>query len=238
MRERSRSGALGHPWTTTDSSPGTIRATESVLLLPDDKINKSACGLLTHRQAHPDGSGSLTFDLGDVYAKPSRGLYDTMCNRYPEHRVASGITGLRAFAFDYSGKCGAPAMMVLVDKVEGGGKRLWTWQKPEGAAVTVDRDRFTLKYPDATMAATFIAPADPKLTYANDAMKEGSDAKHGFWGTLHRVKATGTGSFFVVITFQRGEAPQVKVKGKGLDAVVTVGGRTVRFDGKKIVLAE
>ncbi len=46
------------------------------------------------------------------------------------------------------------------------------------------------------------------------------------------------GRFFVVLTFQKGPAPQIQVKGKGLGAVATVGRRTVRFDGKAIVFGE
>lgn len=44
---------------------------------------------------------------------------------------------------------------------------------------------------------------------------------------------------FVVITAVAGGAshPPVSVTGAGLDAVVTVGGQTVRFDGKRIVFA-
>lgn len=45
---------------------------------------------------------------------------------YPSRRAASGIAGLRAMAFDLSGK-------------SDGGKRIWTWQRPEaGATVAVD----------------------------------------------------------------------------------------------------
>ena len=60
----------------------------------------------------------------------------------------------------------------------------------------------------------------------------------GFHGTLHRVKTAGGDGFFVVLAFQRGEAPKVTVQGAGLDARVTVGGRTVRFDGKRIVIEQ
>lgn len=229
---------LGRPWTWTDSSPGTIRDTYSVVLLPDDQINQGACGRLVHYEAMADGSGSLTLDMDDVYARPSPGLYDKMLNRNPEKRVASGITGLRAVAVDYSGKCGAPAMMVLVDKIDGGGKRLWTWQKPEGASQGIDGNTFTIRYPDAMMKATFVTPGDARIDYADDEKKEGGDPKHGFWGTLHRFKVESDGSFFVVATFQRGEAPKVSVEGSGLDAKVTVGGRKVRFDGRRIVLGE
>ncbi len=227
--------ALGHPWTWTDDSPGSIRATCSVVLLPEDETNVGGCGRLIHREARPDGSGTVTFDMGDVYAKRSRGLYDGQLNRNPDALDPSGITGLRAFGFDYSGASGAPALVAIVDKIDGGGPRLWTWQKAEGAGVETGKKGFTLAYPDATMAATFVTPGDPEVVYSDDAMKEGGDAKHGFWGTLHRIKVKGNGNFFVVATFQRGEAPPVKVEGEGLTATVTVGNQTVRFDGTRIL---
>ncbi len=226
---------LGHPWTWTDASPGSIRATCSVVLLPEDELNNGGFGQLVHRAAGPDGSGTVTFDMGDVYAKRSRGLFDGMLIRDPSARVESGVTGLRAFGFDYSGASGAPALVAIVDQIDGGGKRLWTWQKPEGAKATVENGSFTFAYPDATMRATFVAPRNPPVVYADDAMKEGGGAKHGFWGTLHRIKAEGDGSFFVVVTFQRGKAPPVTVEGEGLDAVITVGKQTVRFDGTKVI---
>ena len=48
----------------------------------------------------------------------------------------------------------------------------------------------------------------------------------------------GRRDFFVVITFQPTDPPQVKISGKGLDARVTVGRQTVRFDGEKIILGQ
>jgi hypothetical protein len=44
------------------------------------------------------------------------------------------------------------------------------------------------------------------------------------------------GGFFVVATIQPGDPPPVKVKGQGLQAAATVGKRTIRFDGEKVVL--
>jgi hypothetical protein len=42
-------------------------------------------------------------------------------------------------------------------------------------------------------------------------------------------------SFFFVGTIQPGEPPEIRVSGKGLAAVLTVGKQRVRFDGEKIV---
>jgi hypothetical protein len=54
--------------------------------------------------------------------------------------------------------------------------------------------------------------------------------------SFSRISATAdSGSFFVILTLQRGVAPAVKVEGTGLDAKVTVGQQTVRFDGQKVI---
>ena len=38
--------------------------------------------------------------------------------------------------------------------------------------------------------------------------------------------------------FMDEEHPQVNVNGKGLNATVTVGKRTIKFDGEKLILGE
>jgi hypothetical protein len=227
---------LGHPWTTSCESRNGVRVQESVVLLPDDEINQGSCGRLVHYEAEADGSGSLTIDMNDVYAAPSRGLYDSMLIRNGEARKPSGIEGLRALAFDYSGKCGAPALMVLVDSIRGGGKKVWTWQRP-AAKVSVAGNAFTIAYPTATMRATFVTPAGVKIESTTEEVQIGT-ARKGFHGTLNRVKATGGEDYFVVITFQRKAPPEVTVEGRGLNARVSVGGQTVRFDGARILVGK
>ena len=55
------------------------------------------------------------------------------------------------------------------------------------------------------------------------------------------VLATGKPgeNFFVIMTLQEGPAPEVIVeKGNGLDAVVRVGERRVRFDGENVIIED
>jgi len=40
------------------------------------------------------------------------------------------------------------------------------------------------------------------------------------------------------MTLQKGDAPEVKVEGTGLDAKVAIGRQVISFDGEKIVLAK
>lgn len=223
---------LGHAWTTSPATRNGVRAQESVVLLPDDDIHRGSCGRLLHREVSPDGSGSLTFSLDDVYAAPSPGLHDRMLIRDETKRKPSGITGLRALAFDYSGRSGAPCLMVMVDRIRGGGRKLWTWQRPSAEA-RVDGSAFTLSHPDASLRATFIAPEDVRVETRDERVEEGT-ARKGFHGMLRRVVATGGDDYLVVITLQRGDPPEVEVEGTGLGARITVGAQTIRFDGERI----
>ena len=166
------------------------------------------------------------------------GLYDRNLLRLPENFVDSGIRGFRAIGFDYSGACGAPAMLVLIDRITGGGTKLWTWTLPLGqggpraakpAEVRVEGGAFVLDHGDASMRATFVAPAGVRIEHKMEGIRVG-DPRHGYHGGVNRIKATGGDCFFVVATIQRGAAPEVKVDGSGLGATVTVGKRTVRFD--------
>ena len=243
---------LGHDWTTAPTSRNGVREQYSVVLLPDDDTNQGSCGRVTHDQARPDGSGALTIDMSDVYSAGTPRIYDKMLWRHPERLKPSGITGLRAFGFDYSGTSGAPALVAIVDRMAGGGRRLWTWQRPEKAAVEVHRNGFTLRQGDATLRATFVAPANVQIEAPGREAIQVGDPRRGFHGFVDRIKvvpapeggsgptkAAGTGGaadtvFFVVLTVQRGDPPAVEVEGEGLGAKVTVGGQTVRFDGEKM----
>ncbi|MGD0900915.1 MAG: hypothetical protein ABR915_24040, partial [Thermoguttaceae bacterium] len=69
----------------------------------------------------------------------------------------------------------------------------------------------------ANLAGRFIVPADARLGGGQIA---------------------GKGEYFVVLSLQEGKAPDVKVEGSGLDAKVTVGARTIAFDGRRISLGK
>ena len=102
--------------------------------------------------------------------------------------------------------------------------------------VAIREDGFTFTQGEAALNATFIAPTPVKLEFAEKAQYI-DGAKHTVRRDSSRaICAEGGDEFFVILTIQKGPAPKVSASGKGLDSVVTVGGQTVRFDGKAIVL--
>jgi hypothetical protein len=247
---------LGRVWATGPATRGADRWQEPVVNLPADDIQRGACGIVTHAELQKDGSGSVTIDMADVYSARMDGekkirLYDKHGKRHADARADSGISGFRAVAIDYSGKSGAPALLAVVDKVSGASETVWKWQLPDGALpgekqnckVTLGDGTFTMEYPDATMVATFLAPSDVKLELAQGRreyrIKAGSKGGQMTTRQVNAIHATGPGgTYFVVFTVQRKDAPVVRTAGTGLKASAEVGGRKVRFDGQKILIGQ
>ncbi len=254
---------MGHVWAGGPTDRNRCRWEENVVMLPENpEINENAQGRLTYWKTEADGSGAVSINMDDVYATApidEKGKKPRLYERYGNVRrdaafKSSGITGMRSIAFDYSGKCGAPCLVVIVDKVSGGKSKVWTWQLGGSAGKTdkaqsndVDRTKvqgntFTIDHGDALLRGTFIAPSPVKLAaeLRRTTMIGGAGSSAG--KTLDRpipgVFAEGGDEFFMVATVQRGEAPAVKVQGAGLGAKVTVGKRTVAFDGQRIILGE
>ncbi len=277
---------LGHVWSHGLGEPAGRRYGENVVQLVADRINLGGRGRVTYVKTGEDGSGSVSMRLDEVYMAPredERGRLAKPYERYgrvfrPAAVEASGITGMRAMAVDYSGRSGAPCLLVLVDKVRGGSEKTWTWQlesattglgrieqdpkdgtrvifqgksipapprfQPFGCTsapvegderVKVDDRGFTLTQGDANLRATFLAPARPDIRF-----EERAEYVRGYKYSLTRssskaVFATGGDEFFVVVTVQRGDPPEVRADRRGLGATVRVGRQTVRFDGGKVV---
>jgi hypothetical protein len=100
-----------------------------------------------------------------------------------------GIRAQRAWAVDYSGVSGAPVLAVVVDRISGGPARRWLLHTQE-RDVKLRADGFDLRAANgATLHATVIAPAKPRLTVAR-----------GEW--TDTVAIDGDGDFFVVMTVQ------------------------------------
>ena len=246
---------LGQNWATGSTGRQRTRFQESVVWLPENEINEGGLGNPTYYKGQDDGSFIVSVNLDEVYGTAKEYTY----SKYGRVRLpgdpekigeTSDITGSRSIAFDYSGKSGVPCLVVIVDKINGGGKKLWLWQTegaPE-ARVTPSANGFTIKGDDeATLKGRFITPG--KVYVAAKSRKETfvKAGGHGagvktFQVDINAISVEGSdgdGEFFFVGTLSPdGNHPAIDVKGKGLDAVITVGKQTVRFDGEKIVLGE
>lgn len=134
-------------------------------------------------------------------------------------------TWLRSFAVDYSGVSGAPGLFVAVDRFTGKSDAR-TWVMHGSGKVTIEGQSFTLQDDTgATMKGTFIVPDRVKISTASE--------NNGV-----KIMAAGADEFFVVMTVQKGQIPQVKVSGFGLDAKVRVGNRSIFFVSDRLFLSK
>ena len=249
---------LGHVWARKGfSAERAWRVMDNVVILPDESLNDAGCGKVTCFAGDAGtGSGAVTISLDGLYTGVrhvrSVGTAPEVRGGVVIHKAVRetrtiaedvGIRGRRAFAADYSGAAGAPALFVVVDQVSSGGRKLWCQHLPAGARrgsgpdVTVNAAArsFTIAQGEASLTATFVAPGEVTIRRAQDVLRAGT-GKDGQTVTTRRDAIVATcqdgdaEAFFVVMTLQRGKAPAVKVAGAGLKAVATVGGRTVSFD--------
>jgi hypothetical protein len=252
---------LGHTWIHHGGS--TAREHFNKIELPDDPINLRGAGVITHLEKDlRTGSGVVTLNMDDTYTI-RRDLHTTktiatkdawtessavVAGRTRTVQADANIRGLRAFAVDYSGTCGAPALFAVVDRVTGGGRKEWIAHMPDFAQtdVQVEGRAFTVTRGGATLRGVFAGPAGAKVERALGRTSQVFVfiGKYSHWEEYKRdvLLAAGAdptaGDFFVVMTLRRGPPPEIKVEGSGLGAKVTVGRRTVAFDGEKIVLGE
>ena len=251
---------LGHHWAAYDRGDMLARQRFNVVQLPDMHVNGWARGQLLDFVEKPNlPAASLTQDLSAAYRRldrrtVTRTVTQTRGNLTIDRPVTEtrnfitdeGIEAMRSFAVDFSGESGAPGLFAIVDRITGEQAKQWTLHVPElsSSDVTIEGNTFTVRKGDATLTATFIAPADVRI---DKRLGYGSEVffvrgKTSGFETYRRDVITATaadpaeGDFFVVMTLQRGAPPAVRIDGSGLDATATVGNRTLRFDGRHILL--
>lgn len=131
-----RLSGFGKEWAHLEWGPYAGRDTESVVTLPGESVALSA-GHMVDVDQQEDGSGQVVIDYDELYARPvlvedGSGTWEDVYERYgvrvrPGSLAPSGITGGRAIAVDYSGKAGAPVLMVIADRIDGAAAPVWQW---------------------------------------------------------------------------------------------------------------
>ena len=118
------------------------------------------------------------------------------------------------------------------------GQLLLTETQPfEDDRIQLHADGFTFPQGGASMRATFVAPQRPRIELAERVQYHRVNIEVIRREVTLGVFVEGDGRFFVILTFQEGDAPVIEaIDGQGLGATVRVGEQTVRFDGEKIML--
>jgi hypothetical protein len=240
---------LGHPWVikgATNKYQASDRKFENVVQITDN-INGWLGAKTTDFQSQDNGSGRISMNLNDTYLARQKEenrelpLVDYSGHLLQENTLDLGIRGMRYFATDYSGVSGSPALFVVVDKLTGGGEKVWQMLVAQEHQISISGKSFTITASDGTsLKGTFVTPKNVALYPLEERKIEYKNLRgEAVLETLklNGIQAKGGDSFFVVMTLQTGAAPNVEIKGEGLDAKVKVGEQMISLD-KKINLTK
>ena len=191
----------------------------------------------------PDAGSFRIWGLGEHWAKAKKGQgkpenenvivtqSDISVTLQPIYfaskKDGSGIVSLqsknwlRSFAVDYSQLSGSPGLFVLVDQFREK-QKLNTWIMHTEGKVQLNNNQFLIQGDNnTTMQGTFITPNQVNLVYQSDEQT---------------IMATGMGDFFVTMTVQKGQIPDVTITGSGLNSQVMIGRQIITFEDDHINL--
>jgi hypothetical protein len=150
----------------------------------------------------------------------------------PPNPPAGKFEGTRCVAVDFSDKHQAGGLIVTADRLENLDKVVKAWVLHAGpeCKISAEGDTFKITTEHATLTGKVIAKKPVEVS------AQSAGEKTWLWNF---VSATGPSSeVLVVMTIDKGNAPQIKVKGDGFDAKVTVGKRIIRVRDGKVVFSE
>ncbi|MFA5262999.1 MAG: hypothetical protein WC378_04175 [Opitutaceae bacterium] len=217
--------ALGGHWAVQREKDAadlasSSRERENVVVIPGTHGWQG--GKVIRSSEQPDGSGAVSIDLDATYTVSPVGTSPSLLD--PTQDL--GIRAQRAWLVDYSGTCGAPVLMVVVDQIRNGPTRRWLMHTEEHD-VKLHPDGFELQAANgSTLRATIIVPVKPKLR-----------VDRGEW--TDTLAIDGDGDFFVVMTVQPKDtaAPIPKREGEeGLGTTVRLGECVIRYDGHGVAI--
>jgi hypothetical protein len=205
--------------------------------------------------------------LDDVYGRPrtvttthkgktktrTLGLYSRVGRRNANAVEPDGFTGCRAVAVDYSGRSGAPCLMVLYDRISRPAAPRWLWTLPGSRSleVKVAERSFELRQANAVLRATFLQPAAIELEHwdrktmtfiARGGSTGGKPFQRAVDGIAALAPESAQTEFLVVVTLQEHipDAPPLvpQVRTEGTATRITVGNQTVTLDNDKLTLRD
>jgi len=219
-----RLSALGGRWAVRRQQDeadlsDTSRETENVVVIPG--THGWLGGRLLEARSLAEGSGTMLVNLDAVCSvAPAAGRDNRLVSTFD-----IGIRARRAWSVDYSGNCGAPVLVAIVDEIQNAPTRRWLMHTAE-KDLHLNRDGFEIRSSNGSiLSAHVITPDSPRMSI-----------KRGKW--TNTVSIDGEGHFFVIMTVRPAGQPEpaLHLEGTGLSSVARLGGCSIRFDGNTIAI--
>jgi len=143
----------------------------------------------------------------------------------------------RMLAVDYSGKCGAPGLVILADKSDNG--KFWRINTPVYNTISSSGNSFTITSPDGNvLKATVLHPSSPSfkkgtLDRSGEAFPFGT--KTYTQNNWIQMSESG-GDYLVVMTLNKkgSTPPSVSSTGSGINRSIKIGGQTAKSSSDNV----
>lgn len=126
-----RIAGFGEAWSHGFDRAPRFRYAENAVQLVDAPMHDQGRGRLLAHVQQADGSGSVMMDLSDCTTPLREGVrraYETYGGpRRADAFAEPAVPSVRAVAVDYSGRCGAPALVVIADRIDSAHAKRWQW---------------------------------------------------------------------------------------------------------------
>ena len=213
------------------------------------------CGKVMYTAPESDGVGRIGFDLTDAYSRDAAEPIRAERHIAVDYSGKSGAPMLMAIVDRIKG--GGQKTFVLPSHclyAQANGKRYRIYRTQAKGTETLGEQQGSLgergkgnrvwysphssprTHRNASMQLCFASPSVLELVPFHTAYGRGMNKSPTIMGVSHEKNV----DYFVVLTVQPDDAaaPAITAAGEGLDSVVTVGNRKVRFDGKRILIED
>ena len=244
---------LGHQWVVRGQGYGNggsgrrlpdFCKYQNMVDVREHFINGSPQAWTTHFAANPrkDGSGTLSLNMDEIYVHVNKEQVGTEGRRRWKVLGKKDLASARCGPSAWTTRAAAPCLVAIADRLTGTkGENTWQLATEAGHKVTVDGNTFAIAAGDGTsLVGTVVRPAKAAIRveayqHVHEVNYHGRHGRRPF--KCQAVLVAGADrnqDFLIVLTLQRGEAPNVVTGGRSAGA--TVGKRTIAFDGKRIIL--
>ncbi|MCC5848011.1 MAG: hypothetical protein JJU29_07945 [Verrucomicrobia bacterium] len=263
---------LGHNWTADHVVSMTSmppRNEHPVVQTENPNQFREGRGRVLEAQSYADGSGVVRMDLSKSYRSQSeqvehrRDVRDNTGAIYPGVLVDDGgnLSAIRTILTDYSGAAGVPAVVILLDQLEGVENHFWSWPlsidiqmrgNSPGTTTPIERveiekpehvhlfdNGFHLRHGDKQLTTRFIS--DEKLDVGLIGLQNLRHIVHSRCQlrTRNLLIAEGTDTYLAVITLGEGDPPEIETERSGDSLQIKIGDAMyrlekghLRFEGK------
>ncbi|MCC5789612.1 MAG: hypothetical protein JJT75_08250 [Opitutales bacterium] len=262
---------LGHHWTADQVVSMTSMAPRNehpVVQTDNPHQFRAGRGFVLDAQTYADGSGVVRMDLSKSYRSMAdeeqarRHTRDNTGLLYSSALADDGdkVSAVRTILTDYRGAAGVPAVVIILDQLEGVDNHFWSWplsidletrgnspgttspierieiEKPDH--VNLFENGFHLRHGDKQLTTRFIS--DENLDVSLVGLQNLRHIVHSRaqLRTRNLITVEGTDTYLAVMTLGEGDAPEIETERNGDTLHIKIGDAVYLLENGELRFAD